>query len=106
MGEQATESASEPEAPSSSDPAQDTRRRGIFSLEQYAALCAEIAVFPNIRERVFAKYGLALERKRTSTDLRWKNRLRQYPAEHAEWERLYLRYHARFLAAARGGTKR
>jgi hypothetical protein len=78
------------------------RRKGNFTLDQYAALCAEIAVFPENVEEAFTRYGLANERKRLATDTRWKNRLRQNSADRAAWERLYLGYHAFFLDQARG----
>lgn len=95
-----------PAAPAPADaagpPPSRRRRRGNFTLDQYAALCAEIAVFPENVEEAFTRYGLANERKRLAMDTRWKNRLRQSSADRAAWERLYLGYHAFFLEQARG----
>jgi len=64
-----------------------------LSLEQYAALCAEVAVFPQTAEAIFAKYGLGASRDRLTADLAWQERLRADNALMQRWQSLYLHYH-------------
>jgi hypothetical protein len=73
-------------------PAKSTGHFGL-SMEQYAALCAEIAVFPRTGEAIFAKYGLASLKDRMTADLGWQERLRADAALMARWQSLYLHYH-------------
>ena len=84
-----------PSAPSSAVPMTD------LTLEQYASMCAELAVFPDRSEAVFAKYGLADGRRRAAVDAAWKQRLSRYPSERAEWERRYLQYEASWRRSRR-----
>ena len=72
-----------------------------LTLEQYASLCAELAVFPTNAESIFAKYGLAALRDRLTTDLVWQERLRQDPASYRQWQESYKQAHAYWLATAR-----
>lgn len=65
-----------------------------LSLAQYASLCAELSVFPEETERVFRRYGLDADEKRSAVDAAWKKRLRHEPAEYEAWQELYRRYHA------------
>jgi hypothetical protein len=72
-----------------------------LTLDQYAALCAEIAVFPEQAERVLRQYGfLSLDEKR-ALDRVWHERLRLDSTEHREWQVLYERYKHYFSAPAR-----
>lgn len=64
-----------------------------LSIEQYAALCAEVAVFPERGEAIFAQYGLAERKDRMTADLAWQDRLRADNALMARWQGLYLYYH-------------
>jgi hypothetical protein len=72
-----------------------------LTLERYASLCAELAVFPTNAESIFAKYGLAALRDRLTTDLVWQERLRQDPASYRQWQESYKQAHAYWLATAR-----
>jgi hypothetical protein len=74
-----------------------------LSLDRYAALCAELSVFPDRAELVFGRYGLADRRHRLEVDLGWQAQLRHYPALFAQWQALYQRWCAHFAAQARGG---
>lgn len=67
-----------------------------LSIEQYAALCAEIAVFPTTSEAIFAKYGLASAKDRMTADIGWQERLRGDAALMARWQGLYLHYHEHY----------
>jgi hypothetical protein len=64
-----------------------------LSIEQYAALCAELAVFPQAAETIFAQYGLASRKDRLTADLAWQERLRADNALMQRWQSLYLHYH-------------
>ncbi len=72
-----------------------------LTLEQYASMCAELAVFHDRPEAVFAKYGLADLRHRAAIDAAWKERLRRFPSEKAEWDRRYWQYEASWRRARR-----
>jgi len=63
-----------------------------LSLQQYASLCAELAVFPGRSEATFQQYGLGNMRDRLTVDLAWQERLRRNPAEHQGWQALHLRW--------------
>jgi hypothetical protein len=67
-----------------------------LTLEQYAALCAEVAVFPLAAEAIFARYGLASQKDRLTADAAWQDRLRADPAMMQRWQSLYLHYHEYF----------
>lgn len=67
-----------------------------LSIEQYAALCAEIGVFPERGEAIFAQYGLAVQKDRITADLAWQDRLRADNALMARWQSLYLYYHEHY----------
>lgn len=76
-------------------PASSTGHFGL-SIEQYAALCAEVAVFPQAAEATFAKHGLAARKDRLTADLAWQERLRDDPALMQRWQGLYLHYHEHY----------
>lgn len=63
-----------------------------LTLEQYASLCAELAVFPQQVEMIFRKYGIASLRERLTLDLAWQERLRHNLLEYVEWHEFYQRY--------------
>lgn len=65
-------------------------------LEQYAALCAELHVFPARAEQVFLRYGLRTLRERIEVDTRWRERLRKDPAELRAWQALYAQWRVHF----------
>lgn len=71
-----------------------------LSIEQYAALCAEVAVHPQTADATFAKYGLAARKDRMAADLGWQELLRADPALMARWQSLYLHYHQHHSRAA------
>lgn len=64
-----------------------------LSIEQYAALCAEVAILPDAAEATFAKYGLAARKERLTADAAWQDRLRADNALMQRWQSLYLYYH-------------
>ena len=72
------------DAPSSSTPE--------LTIEQYASLCAELAVFPQHVEAIFQRYGLVSLQSRLTVDLTWRERLRRDVARHHAWQSLYQRY--------------
>jgi hypothetical protein len=72
-----------------------------ITLEQYAALCADLTLSPPHAEAIFRRYGFEDPQARIAVDLLWKERLRQNPAEYQHWQALYHRHHAQGLAAAR-----
>jgi hypothetical protein len=71
-----------------------------LTLEQYASLCAELAVFPQHVETIFSKYGLVSLRERLTVDLAWQERLRRDPTEYAAWQGLYHRYQTYWVDTA------
>ncbi len=71
-----------------------------LTLQQYAALCAELAVFPARTEEIFQRYGLGERRLRAMVDGTWQARLRQSPAEKEAWVRQYQFWLARFREQA------
>ncbi len=72
-----------------------------LTLEQYASLCVEIAVFPQQVEAIFQRYGLVSQSQRLTMDLAWKERLRRDSTEYGKWHRLYQRYQAYWTDPAR-----
>ncbi|MEZ4309473.1 MAG: hypothetical protein R3F14_15665 [Polyangiaceae bacterium] len=71
-----------------------------LSIEQYAALCAEVAIHPQHADAIFAKYGLPGRKERLTADAAWQDRLRADPALMQRWQSLYLHYHQHFARAA------
>ncbi|KYF77618.1 hypothetical protein BE17_42670 [Sorangium cellulosum] len=65
-------------------------------LDQYAALCAELVLFPDASEAIFRRYGLGSTEMRLAVDAAWKERLSKRPAEYARWQQLYRNHHAHF----------
>jgi hypothetical protein len=72
-----------------------------MTLEQYASLCAELAVSPHQVEAIFDRHGLKDLKERLRVDLWWQTRLRRDPAEHQQWQALYQRFHAYWVAETR-----
>ena len=72
-----------------------------LTLDQYASMCAELAVFADRADAVFAKYGLTDVRRRAAVDAAWKERLSRYPSERAEWERRYWQYESSWRGSRR-----
>lgn len=62
-----------------------------LSLEQYAALYAELAVLPDT-ESVFLKYGLANPEVRRTVDATFRDLLASDPASLRRWHQLYAHY--------------
>jgi hypothetical protein len=82
-------------------PAPAAERDLVLTVAQYASLCAELAVFPQQSEAIFARYGLASVKQRVAVDLAWQARLRRDPAEQAAWQAAYQRWQAHLLARPR-----
>ncbi|XXY16362.1 HEAT repeat domain-containing protein [Sorangium sp. So ce216] len=91
-----SESPTAPTAPGTASSA----RPAVLSLAQYAALCAELAVFPEQAEAIFERYGLSVPRDRLMVDLTWQERLRRDPAEHQQWQARY-RHHVAYWTEQR-----
>lgn len=77
-----------------------------LSLEQYAALCAELAAAPQASEATFQRYGLTSAQQRVSLDLAWRERLQRNPEEYRRWQDLHRRAQERLAEQARRGDKR
>lgn len=75
-----------------------------LTIEQYASLCAELAVSPAASDAIFTRHGLASLRERLTVDLAWRERLRTNPQEYKEWQAFYQRYHAYWADPARRRT--
>src|SRR5262249_29579015 len=63
-----------------------------LSLEQYAALCAEVSAFPQRADATFARYGLVSREDKLTIDAVWQDRLSSDPALMKRWQSLYLHY--------------
>jgi hypothetical protein len=72
-----------------------------LTLEQYAALCAELAAFPQQQDAVFQRYGLGAQRDRAAVDAAWKHRLGADPDEYQRWLALYQQHQRVVQGAAR-----
>jgi hypothetical protein len=72
-----------------------------LSLMQYAALCAELAVFADREEQIFAKYGLSSPERRARIDAAWRDRLENQTMTYAEWRQLFQHFMEHFLALSR-----
>lgn len=62
-----------------------------LTLEQYAWLCAETAVFPDLAQEANRKYGVADERARGALDRQWRERFTAEPALRTAWKELLTR---------------
>jgi len=71
-----------------------------LTLEQYASLCAELALFRDQAEAIFSRHGLAFPPDRMAVDLFWQDRLRRNPTEYRQWKELYQRYRAYWASEA------
>jgi hypothetical protein len=91
--------------PSPAAPTSPYARPLCLTLEQYASLCAELAVFSAQRDEVFARYGLKHQAQRASIDALWKERLREDPALEREWERYYRQYYVQWTETARSAVR-
>ena len=69
-----------------------------LSLEQYAALCAELGASPQQQDAVFHRYGLSSTEDRRAVDTSWQTRLKGDPSEYQRWHALYQHYKGHFAA--------
>lgn len=67
-----------------------------LTLEHYARVCAEVALFPARAEEIFARYGLAHRARRAEIDKAWRDRLAAHPDEYASWRREYIKHQKRY----------
>jgi hypothetical protein len=74
-----------------------------LTLAQYASLRAELEVFPDDEESIFAKYGLASHERRAAVDLAWQERLGTETGTYAEWRQLYRHFSEHWSTLARAG---
>ena len=88
-------------APATAPPADPQGPPGRLTLEQYAALCAELAASPQATDAVFTRYGLVSGDDRSQVDLSWRERLRRNPVEYKLWQDHYQRYLAYWQERAR-----
>lgn len=73
-----------------------------LTLEQYASLCAELAVAREPRPVVLRKYRMASEEARKLEDLRWANAMRAKEQLRAQYNQLFTKFRAH-LEVTRGG---
>ncbi len=66
------------------------------TVEQHAAMCAELAVFPGKADSIFARSGLADPFHRSAFDKMWKERLQKNVSEKRVWDEHYRRSLAQF----------
>lgn len=85
-----------PEPPPSPEPPAPPPAAPSLTLQQYAALCAELSALPDRAEATFERYGLANRRDRLTVDLQWQDRLRRNPAEYQAWQALFQRWREHF----------
>ncbi|EYF08508.1 hypothetical protein [Chondromyces apiculatus] len=64
-----------------------------LSLDQYASLCAELAVFPASHEAIFQRHGLDPGVNRDAIGAAWSERLQRDRAQYERWQELYRTYH-------------
>jgi hypothetical protein len=81
-------------APATADAATEARADACSTLtvEQYAALCAELAVAPGSAENIFQRYGLGSPRERPQVDDDFAQRFRVDPALEQRWQALVAHY--------------
>jgi hypothetical protein len=60
-----------------------------MSLEQYASLCAECALFPEHVQQIELRYGVSSPVERTVLDRLWRYRMAEDPTLHARWTEQY-----------------
>jgi hypothetical protein len=68
------------------------RGRASLTLEQYAAFCAELAVFPGQAADVHRRYGVAEESARRALDDGFAQRFRVDPTLQRRWRALVAHY--------------
>ena len=82
-------------------PPADDERFAAWRLDQYASLCAELAVFTADTEGTFKRYGLHTAEDRTALDRHFRRRLSENTNTYAEWQALYWRYRNHWAANPR-----
>ena len=95
----------EPSRPKAPEPPAAAAAAGpTLTLQHYASLCAELAVFRDRSEAIFQHYGLGNPRDRVAVDLLWQERLRRNPTENQGWQNP-LSALGRALRAGEGGGR-
>lgn len=69
-----------------------------LSLEQYAALCAELSLHPRSASAIYPRYGLRDAAAWHATDAAWQARMRSDAALEARWQQLIAHYRAHYRA--------
>jgi hypothetical protein len=69
-----------------------------WTVGNYASLCAELAMFPEHRAQVLARYGVHDEAARRRLDGEWASRMAHSPAARDVFEELYASYREFLLA--------
>jgi hypothetical protein len=67
-----------------------------LTLQQYASLCAELAVFRDRTDAVFHRYGLGDPRDRPAVDRWWQEQMRGDADLYQAWQALYRRWTEHF----------
>ena len=75
-----------------------------LSLDQYAALCAEIAAAPADSARALARHGIADELALAELDRRWRSEMDRDPLIAADFRRLFAHNRARLSVQTRAAT--
>jgi hypothetical protein len=65
---------------------------GGWTVESYASLCAELAVFPEHRGRLLHRYGLQDDAARRALDAQWSGRMARDAALGNHFQQLYSAY--------------
>ncbi|WP_437708772.1 hypothetical protein WMF45_31470 [Sorangium sp. So ce448] len=67
-----------------------------LSLEQYAALCAELSLHPRSAAALYPRYGLRDAAAWQATDAAWQARMRSDAVLEARWQQLIAHYRAHY----------
>ena len=68
-----------------------------LTLEDYAAVCVELALYPDRSQEVMKRHHLPDEATMRAIDADWQRRLAAHPDTHQRWSELYAAYRDRLL---------
>jgi hypothetical protein len=68
-----------------------------LTIEDYAAVCVELALYPDRALDVMRRYHVPDEQTLRAIDADWKSRLSAHPDTHQRWQELYLAHRNRLL---------
>jgi hypothetical protein len=76
-----------------------------LSLEEYASLCATVAVFPDREEATLARYGVLGVDARLALDAHWQAQFQGDPLSLVRWRALYVDYCGWLSASVRASAR-